>query len=169
VVDTWHHAIRVVANSITHLNRGANALVLYRLTDTHWHKTVWGMVTPLDKPNFEPKPVYHAITHALTELPLESKILYPLWYEHDDPITLSMLYQNEEQNLHILAVNSTEVPQTKEISLSKELLELNVAEISTLIDTGNSDATLIKINNGILRITMPPLSIARVILDKKQD
>jgi len=164
VVDTWHNAVRVVANSITHLNRGANAIVLYRLTDTHWHKTGWGMVTPLEKPEFEPKPVYHAITHALKELPLESTILSPLWYSHDDAITLSILHQKDEGSLHILAVNSTGSLQTKEISLSKELSEIELKELSTLIETGASDATVVKTDNGILTIEMPPLSIARIQL-----
>ena len=164
VVDTWHHAVRVVANSITHLNRGANALVLYRLTDTHWHKTGWGLVTPLERPAFKPKPVYSAITHALTNLPLDSTVLSPLWYNHDDSITLSMLYEEDVNSLHILAVNSTETVETKKITLSDKLTELDVEKISTLIDSGTSDATKVSIKNQTLHIEMPPLSIARIQL-----
>jgi len=130
VVDTWHNAVRVVANSITNLNRGANALVLYRLTDTHWHKTGWGMVMPLQKPDFKPKPVYHAITHSLKNLPLESKVLSPLWYSHDDPITLSILHVEKQDALHLLVANSTETSQTKKIQLSAELTNLDVKEVS---------------------------------------
>ena len=61
VVDQWPHAVRVVANSITHLNRGANGLVVYRLSDTHWHKTGWGFIIPTTGSNFKTKPIYHAL------------------------------------------------------------------------------------------------------------
>ena len=91
VVDQWPHAVRVIANSITNLNRGTNGLVLYRLSDTHWHDTGWGIITPQIAPNFQPKPVYHALVNTLKKLPPNSKILAPSWYIHNDPITLSIL------------------------------------------------------------------------------
>ena len=107
VVDTWPHAVRVIANSITNLNRGANALVLYRLTNTHWHKTGWGITQPVTETEFQPKPVYGAIVMALSTLPVNSEILEPLWYSHNDSITLTCLHQKKEKRLEIIAANST--------------------------------------------------------------
>ena len=96
VLDQWPHAVRVIANSITNFNRGANGLVVYRLSDTRWHETGWGIITPKTVPDFQPKPVYHALVEILAPLPLDSKILAPSWYVHDDPITLSILHQSDE-------------------------------------------------------------------------
>lgn len=42
--DTPEYAVRVLANSLVHANRGAGALVLYRLADHDWHRTRWGLV-----------------------------------------------------------------------------------------------------------------------------
>ncbi len=164
VVNTWHNAVRVIANSITNLNRGANALVLYRLSDTHWHKTGWGMIMPITKHHFEAKPVYHAVTHSLKKLPLNSNILSPLWYKHDDPITLSILHQEKEDRLYLIAANSTETRQTKKIKLGSQLSNLTVENISSLIETGVTDAVKLTIKDGILSIEMPPISITRVHL-----
>jgi len=163
VVDTWHNAVRVVANSITNLNRGANALVLYRLTDTHWHKTGWGMVTPLTKPDFKPKPVYHAVAHALKSLPLESKVLSPLWYTHDEPITLSILNEEKKNMLHIIAANSTENTQTKKLTINADY---TVKDISSMIESGITQATNVSVDNRVLTLEMPPLSIARIKLQQ---
>jgi len=55
VVNQWPHAVRVIANSITNLNRGTNGLVLYRLSDTHWHDTGWGIITPLPRSGQHPE------------------------------------------------------------------------------------------------------------------
>lgn len=164
VVDTWHNAVRVVANSITNLNRGANALVLYRLSDTHWHKTGWGMIMPTTKNKFKAKPVYHAVAHSLKKLPLNSKILSPVWYNHDDAITLSILHNEKTASLHFIAANSTEKTQTKKIKLDSQLINLTAEKVSSLIETGATDTVKVSIKDGILSIEMPALSITRVQL-----
>lgn len=164
VVDTWHHAVRVIANSITHLNRGSNALVVYRLSDTHWHKTGWGLMTPGEAPAFKPKPVYHALIHSLKTLPIGGHVLHPTWYLHDDPITLSALHLASKNELHLLLANSTETTQVKEIPLSPNLTGLTTADIDTMVESGSSDATKVSIDieNALIRIEMPPISIARI-------
>ena len=164
VVDQWPNAVRVIANSITNLNRGANGLVLYRLSDTHWHDTGWGMITPLTPPNFHPKPVYHALVNTLKTLPLNSAILKPTWYVHNDPITLSILHQREENRLHILAANSTETTQTKTILLSPELAQLSLDDLKIYIETGASEASELTLKDSSIEIKLPPLSIARITL-----
>ena len=88
-VDTWPYAVRVVANSITHLNRGANALVLYRLSNSHCHDTGWGIIQPETPATFRAKPTYTALAEFFSDLPEGAAILKPHWYVHDDPITLS--------------------------------------------------------------------------------
>ena len=167
VTDTWHNAVRVIANSVTNLNRGANAIVLYRISDTHWHKTDWGMMQPTKAPHFEPKPVYHATIHALKTLPIDATVLAPTWYSHDDPITLSILHQDTSKTLDLLAVNSTETTQTKQIKLGAELTNLSISEISTMIASGVSDDSNMMIKDGILTIEMSPLAVTRATIKIK--
>ena len=164
VVDHWPHAVRVIANSITNLNRGTNGLVLYRLSDTGWHDTGWGIMTPQTAPNFEPKPVYHALVHTLKTLPPHSKILAPTWYLHNDPITLSILYQSDENSLHLIAANSTETTQTKIIPLSPELAHVSLDDLKTYIETGVSDESEVIIKESQIEIKLPPLSVAKIEL-----
>ena len=167
VVNQWPHAVRVIANSITNLNRGANALVLYRLSDTHWHDTGWGMITPLTAPNFEPKPVYHALIHTLKTLPRNSQVLTPTWYLHDDPITLSILHQTTEKRLDIIATNSSESVQTKTIPLSPEMAKLSLADLKTYIETGITEDSELTISDSEIVLKLPPYSIARITLNEQ--
>ena len=165
VVNQWPHAVRVIANSITNLNRGTNGLVLYRLSDTHWHDTGWGIITPQKGSNFQPKPVYHALVNTLKTLPLNSKILTPSWYVHNDPITLSILHQGEENRFHVVAANSTEQFQTKAIPLSPALAQLSLDDLSAYVETGSSQEAELTIKDSVLELKLPPLSIAKITLN----
>ena len=164
VVDQWPHAVRVIANSITNLNRGTNGLVLYRLSDTQWHDTGWGIMTPRAAPNFQPKPVFHALVNTLKKLPPNSKILAPTWYVHDDPITLSILHERDENRLHLIAANSTERSQTKSIQLSRELAKMSLDEFKTYTETGISEESEFTIKESRIAIKLPPFSIAKITL-----
>ncbi len=168
VTDTWHNAVRVIANSVTHLNRGANALVVYRLSDTHWHKTDWGMIESTKPPHFEIKPVYHAVSHALKSLPVNGNILAPLWHQNDALITLSIIHQTSDNSFHLLIVNSHEKTQTTTINLNPEMQSASISDISTMIKSGLTDTANISIKDTTLNIKMPPLSISRVKLQAKK-
>ena len=169
VVDQWPHAVRVIANSITNLNRGTNGLVVYRLSDTHWHDTGWGVMTQKTPPDFEPKPVYHALANTLATLPRNSTILAPTWYDHNDPITLSILHQREEHRLHLIAVNSTATSQTKSILLSPELAQLSLADFTSYVETGISQESDLTIADSWLALKLPPFSIARITLKQQRE
>lgn len=164
VVDTWQHAVRVIANSITNLNRGANALVLYRLTNTHWHTTGWGIVQPISETEFQPKPVYGAIAMALSTLPVGMETLQPTWYSHNDPITLSCLHDPQEKYLEIVAANSATGVEKKTISVAQKMDGLAIAKVITMDESGKVDTTRVSIEDHELSLEMPPLSIARVTL-----
>ena len=168
VVNQWPHATRVIANSITNLNRGANGIVLYRFSDTHWHDTGWGMITLLTPPNFEPKPVYHALVNTLATLPRNSKVLAPTWYLHDDAITMSILYQSDSNRLDLIAVNSTETTATKTFPLSPEVADLSLDELKTYTETGISDKSELTIKDSTIEIKLPPFSIAKAVLKQQQ-
>lgn len=164
VVDTWPHALRVIANSITNLNRGANALVLYRLTNTHWHKTGWGIVQPTTGSGFQPKPVYGAIAMALSTLPVGSETLVPTWYTHNDPITLSCLHDVKEKQVEILAANSTAQTESKTISTAPGMGGATLKKIVTMDESGKVETTRVTLTEGEISLEMPPLSIARITL-----
>jgi len=165
VVDSWHHAVRVIANSITHLNRGANALVLYRLSNTHWHQTGWGIIQPQSPEKFEAKPIYQAIQECLSQLPIKSKVLNPLWYSTSDTITLSMLHEESANTLHILTANYSDETQTKVINLGSEFHSSSPPKTITLTEQGISQLSNISISDSALTIKMPPLSVARIFIE----
>lgn len=169
VVDTWPHAVRVIANSITNLNRGANALVLYRLTNTHWHKTGWGMVQPISETEFQPKPVYGAVVMALSTLPVGSEILKPIWYTHNDPITLSCLHDKKKKSIEIVAANSTTKAEKKTISVAQEMNGFSIKKVVIMDESGKADIKPAKILDGKLCLEMPPLTIARITLCYQSD
>lgn len=120
VTDSWDYAVRVSANSLSHLNRGINALILYRLSNAHWHKTGWGIIQPISPEKFTRKPVYQAMAGLFSDLPTGVKILQPTWLHKSDSILCSVLHDPAKQELTILAVNWTDEPQSKTLVLPKE-------------------------------------------------
>ena len=164
IVDTWPYAVRVIANSISNLNRGANALILYRLTNADWHSTGWGFVQTTGENEFKPKPVYGAVTMALSTLPKGSVALKPEWYSDEDAITLSCLLLSEEKRLEIVAANSTSELQKKTISLRPSLGEFSVVKVDAMDQSGKVETTRATVEDGKLILEMTPLAIARVSL-----
>ena len=131
-VDTWEYAVRVIAHSISHLNRGACALVLYRLSDPYWTQTGWGFMRPTQDGNFETKPVYDAVKHTLKTLPKGSTILAPDWYTHDDPHHTKYCLPRERSKLPCLG-GQRDCPQGDESDSSQQKirsLEINPANHS---------------------------------------
>ena len=165
-VDTWEYAVRVIAHSISHLNRGACALVLYRLSDLDWTPTGWGFMVPSPDGNFEKKPIYDAVQETLSTLPTGSQILAPSWYLHDEPITLSVVYQKEDQSYHLLAANATKRREKKVISLSKKMGQLKLIQKTILSKSGLVNQKGLTITAKKLTIDLPPQSIARFTLSK---
>lgn len=164
VVDTWPYAVRVIANSITNLNRGANALVLYRLTNTHWHDTGWGIVQPVTETEYQPKPVYYAIVMALSSLPVGSEVLDAAWYSHNDPITLSCLHETKEKRIEIVAANSTKKTEKKTIPLDSDIGQFSVLKVDAMDESGKVKITHVTLREGELNLEMAPQSIARISL-----
>lgn len=174
-VYSWPYAVRVVANSITHLNRGANALVLYRLSNSHWHDTGWGIIQPVTPKRFEAKPIYHALAEFFSDLPEGATILAPNWYQHDDPITLSALLE-ANGTLTLLITNSTTSSQTKSLRVPPVYAQPDPANgLSSdgsftpdiqLERSADQQALLIQLHAQSiarvqLRLTTPPKALAR--------
>ena len=164
-VDTWEYAVRVIAHSISHLNNGANALILYRLSDSDWNKSGWGFVVPQENGQYRKKPVYDAVKETLKTLPAGGLILAPKWYVHDEPITLSIIHREEEQSYHILASNFTTRQQKKVIRMSKKIDNLNVTQETILIESGPVNQTGIEVSPGQLTLSLPAQSVARFTLE----
>ena len=163
-VDTWEYAVRVIAHSISHLNNGANALILYRLSDPYWTETGWGFTAPLEDGRFKKKPIYEVVRQALKALPVGGVILAPSWYVDDEPITLSIIHQEKDGAYHILATNFTEQQERKVISLSKKMGSLNLVRESLLTEAGLANQSGIEIASDELILTLPAKSVARFIL-----
>lgn len=117
VTDSWDYAVRVSANSVSHLNRGLNALVLYRLSNAHWHKTGWGIIQPLTRDKFTRKPVYNAMAGLFSDLPTNVQILEPTWLHKSDSILCAVLHDVAKGELTILAVNWTDDAHEKTLIL----------------------------------------------------
>lgn len=164
-VDTWPYAVRVIANSITHLNRGANALIVYRLSNSHWHETGWGIIQPEDPKDFTAKPIYTALVEFLSNLPLGADTLEPLWYQHDDTITFSCFHAPKKQNCTLLLTNTTQTAQSKTIQFTNAAGHARITEQKCLTENG-----AIALNTSCdntkneIHFELPPQSIARVTL-----
>lgn len=163
-VGSWPYAVRVVANSITHLNRGANALVLYRLSNSHWHDTGWGIIQPLTPQHFRAKPIYFALAEFFSCLPVGATILQPTWYSHDDPITLSVFLEDGGK-LTVLATNTSSKPEHQVLQLPSSYA--TIENLAGLSSDGHyqPQATIQTTKNGkSLSLELPPQSIARIEL-----
>jgi len=115
VVDTWDYALRVMANSINHLNRGVNALVLYRLSNAHWHKTGWGIIQPETAETFQRKPVFWAVRDFIADLPTEVEVLSPSWYQSNDAVVYSVFLDHANKELTVLMANWTGHTQSESL------------------------------------------------------
>ncbi len=168
VTDSWDYAVRVIANSISHLNRGANALILYRLSNSHWHKTGWGIIQPESPTYSRKKPIYQIITDVVSDLPLNSQILKPSWYTKEDPITCSILNDTDSQELTLLTVNWTEEEQTKTLLLPR-LYNIYAPDSNGYQEAGNFKImNKLKVEEYKLSFTMPKRSIYRIQLKSKK-
>lgn len=161
VVDSWHYALRVMANSVSHLNRGVNALVLYRLSNAHWHKTGWGIIQPESKDSFIRKPVFHAVSEFLGDLPVGSQVLRPPQGSHDNAIVYTLLDNPDAHTLTLLAVNWTEQSQATTLSIDDVLLTTTGTSNIGLHSEGDFIPVLKMKSESSLSIELPAKSIAR--------
>lgn len=168
VLDSWDYALRVIANSIAHLNRGANALVLYRLSNAHWHGTGWGTLQPTSPGTFEKKPVFRALETFMADLPVGWTVLKPIWYRHDDPIVMSALHDASSDRLELLFANTSDERQQIRLELPAEFhaSTLNLTWSSEADWTSDQRAAVaIFDTSGYLHVELPPASVARLQLN----
>lgn len=161
VTDSWDYAVRVSANSVSHLNRGINALVLYRLSNAHWHKTGWGIIQPLTSEKFTKKPVYEAMAGLFSDLPTKVQILEPSWQGKKDGIVCAILHDPAKQELTILAVNWTEEAESKDLMLPEEWVG-DITESISLHDEGAEKSSRATLSSGReLLLSLQPRSMHR--------
>lgn len=169
-VDSWPYAVRVVANSITHLNRGANALILYRLSNAQWHETGWGFIQPETPETFHAKPIYYALREIVSGLPEGATVLQPTWYRHDDAVTMSV-FREDDGALTLLLANHTGDWQETRIVLPGPYRQEKGARGMSREGRFVPQLTLATTEAGrpLLEITLPPESIGRtrLLLDQE--
>ncbi|MEO0509082.1 MAG: hypothetical protein AAF065_04370 [Verrucomicrobiota bacterium] len=166
LTDSWDYAIRVVANSITHLNRGANALILYRLSNAHWQKTGWGIIQPETPERYRKKPIYQAIYKLLSDLPLGAQILQPNWYTHDDPILLAVFHDEASQQLSLIAINWTDTDQSQTIQLPGAYRAVENRQLDA--EGFITDEANISLDDDQLTLNLPANSMCRIELETNQ-
>lgn len=168
--DSWPCALRVVGNSITHLNRGANALILYRLSNAHLHETGWGFIQPESPETFRPKPTYNALREIVSGLPEGATVLQPTWYRHDDPVTMSVLREDDASLTLLLANHNGELQKMSVLLPGPYRQEAGAHGLSgdgrflPQLTVATTVASL-----PLLEISLPPESIARARLLPDQE
>lgn len=72
--ESPRYALRVLANTLVHLNHGVSVPVLWRLGDNDSDGTAWGMIRPR-RHGSSKRPYYHAIAFLGQRLPIGARVI----------------------------------------------------------------------------------------------
>ncbi len=80
--ETNVFAVRVFQNTLTLLNCGANALVLWEAADQYWNSNSWGLLRSAAVGN-TPRPAYFALSSLLPVIPDNAQVIEKNWTDNE--------------------------------------------------------------------------------------
>ncbi|MBN2211751.1 MAG: hypothetical protein JW709_10195 [Sedimentisphaerales bacterium] len=80
--ETDAFAVRVFQNTLSLLNCGANALVLWEAADQYWSGSSWGLLRSAAMGN-TPRPAYYALSCLLPVIPDNAQVIEKSWTDNE--------------------------------------------------------------------------------------
>ena len=168
--ETPRYGLRVLANTLVHLNSGVSVPMLWRLADNDSDQTAWGMIRGPRRGGGR-RPIYAAVRFLATRLPRDSRVIpghaASTYGAQTAPLTATLLTQDKEAIW--TAVNLDDRPRPVRVKLtggpaydltgtSGEVQELS-GDIAPVL-------SIVKISDDEFALTLPPESTVVLHMDR---
>ncbi len=153
--DQSAFAVRVFDNTITLLNNGASALILWEAADKTWSDSTWG----LRRLDGTERPTYLALEALLTELPDDAHAIEGLGSSNG----INAAAVASEDKLIVAMANTTDQAQQRELQF--EGMSLLTLDRAVRFINGDASEYALALNGNTISVVLAPQSTLTLILN----
>ena len=147
--------VQSLSNTLSLINHGANALVLWEAADQSWSNLTWG----LKRTNGTNRPTYFAMKSLLDHLPNDATVVEETWSDND--LTVAAFLADNQ--LIVALANTTDSTEARTLDLN------DVPGVLLLHEAWQYDGVITGVNytvvDGSVNISIPAESTQTIVFD----